>query len=285
MQATFEHKRDKDDKPRIWHSSDNRTHAHFHSNIELVYVVAGEINVTINGQTMRLKKGDLSAALSYDIHAYQTHQNSEIEVILIPAELVKSFSVHAKGCSFANPFLMAGKHDAELAFCIARLQETMGDVKIHNQMASMTDIDWFFADIFYPSDQLLKAKGYCYSILAILSAALTLKEREVAAQADMPRRILHYLQQHFSESLDLNSIATTFGYNSQYFSRFFTAWFGCGLHEYVNALRVKHAASLLKESDASITDIALDAGFETQRTFNRAFKQVFGVTPTAFKRL
>lgn len=261
MQATFEHNRDVDDKPHVWYSINNRTPAHFHSNIELICVLEGEIAITINGRTEVLKKGDTSAALSYDIHAYQTVGSSSAYVVIIPAVMVKSFVSQTGGCSFASPFLHSGPHIDELLACIRGLGAAISD-----------------------GENLLKAKGYAYCILSIISAALPYGERVVPSQATLPKRIVHFLQSKYLEPITLDDVSAHFGYNRQYFSRFFNSYFGCGLHEYINMLRARHAAILLKESDASISQIALESGFDTHRTFNRAFLRVFGRSPGDFRK-
>lgn len=53
--------------------------------------------------------------------------------------------------------------------------------------------------------------------------------------------------------------------------------------EYLHTLRVGRAASLLAATSMSITDIAIDVGFDHTRTFTRAFKDVKGTTPKQFR--
>jgi AraC-like DNA-binding protein len=49
--------------------------------------------------------------------------------------------------------------------------------------------------------------------------------------------------------------------------------------EYINGLRCRHALELLREKNTTITDIALASGFDSTRTFYRAFQRCFGCTP------
>jgi AraC-like DNA-binding protein len=50
-------------------------------------------------------------------------------------------------------------------------------------------------------------------------------------------------------------------------------------------MRVKRAENLLLNPERSITEIALDAGFESIATFNRAFKEIKHCTPSEYKNL
>ena len=51
----------------------------------------------------------------------------------------------------------------------------------------------------------------------------------------------------------------------------------------MNDIRLNHAVTLLESINETNTNIALDAGFESQRTFNRVFKEKFKMTPREYR--
>ncbi|OYP53094.1 hypothetical protein CG709_02045 [Lachnotalea glycerini] len=55
-------------------------------------------------------------------------------------------------------------------------------------------------------------------------------------------------------------------------------------YEYLNLLRINKACELLIESDMSITDIAIEVGYNTVKTFRRNFVQLRHKTPGDFKK-
>jgi AraC-like DNA-binding protein len=57
--------------------------------------------------------------------------------------------------------------------------------------------------------------------------------------------------------------------------------------EYVNQLRLTHARQLLADQDSKLTiaAIALDSGFNSTETFYRSFREKYGLTPNAFRRI
>ncbi|WP_319496493.1 helix-turn-helix domain-containing protein [uncultured Cohaesibacter sp.] len=59
---------------------------------------------------------------------------------------------------------------------------------------------------------------------------------------------------------------------------------GISITDLVNRYRVEEARRLLKGSDLPVTQIMLDAGFQTKSNFNRVFKELEGQTPTAFRQ-
>ena len=86
--------------------------------------------------------------------------------------------------------------------------------------------------------------------------------------------------------LDLAGLARRLGTNTAYLSRGLNEGLGIGFADAINRLRVDHAAERLRTSDDSdILSIALDAGFGSKATFNRVFKERFGMTPSSYRRV
>ena len=94
--------------------------------------------------------------------------------------------------------------------------------------------------------------------------------RDAQAQTDIGYQIISYISNHFQESLTLERIARELHFNKYYISR-------------VNRLRLDYAARLLRETDQSITDIWQEAGFESQKTFNRTFLSCYRMTPSGYR--
>lgn len=93
-----------------------------------------------------------------------------------------------------------------------------------------------------------------------------------------------YLLSHFQETLTLGSVEEALGVNKFALSKVFFGVFHTNFNQYLNEIRLNYASSLLENTDMSITDIYLEAGFESQRTFNRAFRQRYGRTPSEYRK-
>ena len=67
-------------------------------------------------------------------------------------------------------------------------------------------------------------------------------------------------------------------------SRMFAKTFHCNFSKYVNGVRLNYAVAALENTMDSITNICLDCGFESQRTFNRVFKDRYKITPREYRK-
>ncbi len=95
---------------------------------------------------------------------------------------------------------------------------------------------------------------------------------------------MDYICEHFSEPITLRDIAATAGLCRTYYCSVFKELNGMTPWDYVNIKRIEHAMHLLRESDNTILNIALQSGFNNTANFNRIFKNVTGLTPRDYRR-
>ena len=99
------------------------------------------------------------------------------------------------------------------------------------------------------------------------------------------RRVLDHIDRHLDDDLDLEALSGVAAYSKYHFHRQFTATFGLSVHRYVQLARMKRASYRLAYRDAeSVTEIAMDAGYDAPDAFARAFRQRCGQSPSSFRR-
>lgn len=99
------------------------------------------------------------------------------------------------------------------------------------------------------------------------------------------QRVLDHIDRHLDSDLDLDAVSGVAAFSKYHFHRQFTATFGLSVHRYVQLARMKRASYQLAYRDAqSVTDIAMDAGYDAPDAFARAFRQRFGQSPSSFRR-
>ncbi|TPI13389.1 helix-turn-helix domain-containing protein [Mesorhizobium sp. B4-1-3] len=99
------------------------------------------------------------------------------------------------------------------------------------------------------------------------------------------QRVLDHIDRHLDDDLNLDALSGVAAYSKYHFHRQFTATFGLFVHRYIQLARMKRASSRLGYADAeSVTDIAMDAGYDAPDAFARAFRQRCGQSPSSFRR-
>jgi len=96
-------------------------------------------------------------------------------------------------------------------------------------------------------------------------------------------RVNEILRDQFRSHLTLEEIAAQVGASPARVSAVFRRVYHCSIAEEQRRLRVDFARGRLHDRDASLAEIALEAGFSDQPHFSRAFKQVTGMTPARYR--
>jgi AraC family transcriptional regulator len=99
------------------------------------------------------------------------------------------------------------------------------------------------------------------------------------------QRVLDHIDRHLDDDLDLDAMSGVAAFSKFHFHRQFMATFGLSVHRYVQLARMKRASYRLAYRDAqSITEIAMDAGYDAPDAFARAFRQRVGQSPSSFRK-
>ncbi len=97
-------------------------------------------------------------------------------------------------------------------------------------------------------------------------------------------KVLEYIDSHLVEELSVEKLSGIAAFSKYHFHRQFSELFGIGVYRYVQLCRLKRASHQLAFRSESITDIALESGYEGPEAFARAFRKNFGQSPSEFKR-
>ncbi len=97
--------------------------------------------------------------------------------------------------------------------------------------------------------------------------------------------LLDYIDLHYTEDLELEELADVIGFSKFHFSRLFRQYTNFSFNDYVNYKRLKVAEELLAQPDLPVTDVALQAGFNSISTFNRLFRKSKNCTPSEYRAM
>lgn len=141
-----------------------------------------------------------------------------------------------------------------------------------------------------------KKEEYQLQVKSLLNCMLVelLRNHGYAAKTRQPNRdrlrlvqqAIYYIDTHLAEPLTLSNLAKTAGMSPNYFSALFHSVSGIALWDYINSRRIDLAISqILEEPKLNILEIALSCGYNNTANFNKAFKKITGLTPSAYRKL
>lgn len=225
----------------------------FHAHLEFIYVTKGTIRTTIDGVTHTLQPGELCVLFPYLSHSYEDSEAEGYLVLLDP------------GITAFNNTLLTKKpmcyHTDGRA--LAPLLER-AVYMIRNQKAKT-------------------AIGYLNAIIGELLETLELEDAPDVA-GNMVIKILEYCAENFSQPLTLQTVADALFVSPSYVSKIFSQRLKRSFREYINALRMDKAKTLLTETALPIGEVMFACGFSNQSSFNRVFQDFCGCTPKEFKK-
>lgn len=233
--------------------------SHLHKQLELIYVLHGNVQVTINDVTLDLLPGDISIAFPNTIHSISTADRSDILLIIFDSYLVEDYSSRLMNYKPTFPFMRSENQHQDISYCIQNLMKI-----------NMLSINYTLL------------KSYLTIILCHLLDKLELAEMR-HDDIDLVQQVLEYIDNHYTETITLDSMATNLNASKFYLSRIFSNKLKTTFNQYLNNRRVQLARHLLISTELSITEISYQAGFDSTRTFYRVFKDQSGVTPKEYR--
>ena len=96
--------------------------------------------------------------------------------------------------------------------------------------------------------------------------------------------ILNYIDHNYSDSITLEGISPTFGYNSSYLGKVFTEKTGKSFHTYLDDVRIEKAKELLTTTPMQVYRIAKQVGYSNVDYFHIKFKKKIGMSPAAYRK-
>ncbi|MBQ9964520.1 MAG: AraC family transcriptional regulator [Clostridia bacterium] len=230
---------------------------HFHSNLELVYILDGSATATVNGQDYMLQTGDMLFTMGYEIHGY-ANCRGDAYCLIVPEVMLKSFKSLLGSNGFASRVLPKGEYSDEIEDMMHRLMSTTHQ---------------------------LRMKGYVYVILGLLMEHADIVEnKSTIHERHVIQQMLEYIDQNYLNDIKIADIAKALGYNSSYLSTVFNSCFKTTFNDYLNSVRIRHAVYLFSQNYKDILEVAFASGFNSLRTFNRAFQKVYNMSPSEYLR-
>ncbi|WP_238579187.1 AraC family transcriptional regulator [Neobacillus niacini] len=228
--------------------------SHFHRCFELLFLDDGEMEVIISQRCFHLKTGQFLLILPYEIHSFITKSQSRAQICIFSPDYVPTFQRMIENSSLEKPFFNLS---LEAKTLISRT-------------------------LFKDNSSLLEQKASLYLLLSELMGQTSIIKGKKQEQ-DLLHKLITFIQEHFTESISLKSIAGTLGYSYNYLSKYFNDNIRMSFADFLNETRVNYACYLLRYTEKNITEIAYLCGYENIRSFNRNFVKIKLCTPKEYR--
>lgn len=249
---------------------------HYHSEYEIYYLFNGVRNYFIKDSAYQVLSGDLVLVDSDAVHKTSDPGVPHHERIVI----------------YFSPFYFDRLTEEERGLLLAPFSQGYPVLRLNLQERLQAE-DLFgtlLAELNgQPPGYRLRIRHMAGELL-LFAARCFLKRSSLPEQEPTPVQrkvsdITRYINLHFSEPLELESLARQFFISKSHLSRMFKEVTGFGFAEYVNITRIKESERLLRETKHSITRVSELAGFDNFSHFGKMFKRLSGLTPRAYRKL
>jgi AraC-like DNA-binding protein len=269
-----------------FHLSINEIHSYFpshrHDYLEFSFVIEGRGTEIINGKRHDMKPGTFTFILPYQIHEIHADPDAPLKLYncifgmdLILESNVKNFAL--------NGHLFDHSDERELPPFVQLNDEFMNQINaILEEMLNEYQGEKPWKDIMIKS-KLLEILVIFERIRQYSFSAFTRNEGVAKKNAIWP--IVHYVHTHYQENITLTGLARQFYVSVPYLSELFKQQIGQNFVAFLHEVRIRHACSLLKSTDLSISDTAMEVGYSSFKTFSRVFREYKKMTPTEYRRI
>lgn len=248
---------------------------HWHEELEFTLIRRGRLHYTVGLDGFDAAEGDLLLVLPGALHAARPEgtEGGGTDSILFHLKMLESGESDLCTLRFVRPLLDAPPSIApvvhpgetgyeELRRCFETLWECRGGDgyrPLRAKRAALALVEW----IWRGAEEHTAKRGDRYE--------------------EKLKLVLEYIHTHYAECITVAELAGLCGFSAAHFMSVFKQYMNCGSVRYVNDYRLRRAAAALRETDAPVTQIALDSGFPNISYFNRLFKRKYGAPPRAYR--
>ena len=240
----------------VQHKSNDNFPPHFHSQIEMVYLIDGELELLLeNDKHITMTPHDIAFFSDYSTHGYECKKNSYAYYVQFNVKNFKSLSSIFRSKCF-KPIL--------------------------------TDKEYNRSMLKYWEDLIIAKQNEQYVLFPALTELITIKllmhypleSRDENRSKDMFIQILRYIDEHYKEKITVDGLAEIFNYNRFYFSKLFNGTLSQSFPSYLARIRIsKVIEDYRRNPNSNISTLALEHGFNSLSAFYRSFVEICGMPP------
>ncbi|SHJ64162.1 AraC-type DNA-binding protein [Hathewaya proteolytica DSM 3090] len=243
----------------------------WHNSIELLYVLKGEVDVTIDSESCSIKQGEVEIINVDEAHTISSKEDNLVLMFNIDTEFLKNYYKDIDDVFFytdntsqeeEEKYDVLKRYLSNIFYEMIRRGEEF-EIEIQSNVVSL---------LFHLVNE--------FHYLTVEDSDL--KDKEI--QLERYHRITKYIYTNYMNKISLKDIADKEFLSIHYLSHELKNRFGYSFQEILNLTRIEESIKLLLDTDKSISDIALETGFSHVRYYNKNFKTYYNCTPSQFRK-
>lgn len=238
---------------------------HLHREIELVCMYGGTTVAYADATRYEIHPGDIFLTFPDQIHYFETNEIEKYRLMIIKPDIMPELLDTLTMGVPESSVIRGGLNIPEIASLVDGLFLSFSKKEHEN-----------------PYVRSLR-RGYLLALFSELLSRMSVNQPTVG-DSDALRAIVAFCARNFAENLSLSLLEEKLHLNKYYISHLFSEKLDIRFNDYVNSLRVTEAKRYLRNTDLSVTEISEIVGFNTLRTFNRAFMKQIGVAPSEYRK-
>lgn len=257
---------------QLTHDTGSYVPHHWHHDIELIYLLEGELEVTVLSEVYQLHAHDIILINSQMPHSTKCIRGNDAILLILPFHFIEKYYP-----LLPNVFFRLNNHP-----CPIYLLTALNDLK-HLLQEMKTA---------YKSSndaKRLKFNALLFTFLFQLIENFT----EITRHVNTPLKNTHqekidlifqYTLAHYNEPITLTTISTLVSFQPEYFCRFFKKYMGLTFNDYVQDIRLSYIYQDIITTELPINRILESHGFTNEKRFRQLFKQRFHSTPRDIRK-
>ncbi|MBT2658890.1 helix-turn-helix domain-containing protein [Bacillus sp. ISL-18] len=245
---------------------------HIRLGIEILLVIRGEIEVTVNQNSFQLAENDLLLINANDIRSIKGNKENVVLSLQVPLDLIEQHYPTIHECYFN---CNSSKEGNGLYLLFDQIRQLMAKILIaYYQKQDGSEIE---------------INGLIFQLVTLLIRNFKtthLGSHQFTEMKDERiRELLAFIERNYRKPISLEEIAKQQYLSLYYLSRYFKQEVGVSFSQYVKNVRLKSAVHELLYTDHNILRISLNNGFPNVKAFNKAFKEMYQQTPTEYRSI
>lgn len=238
---------------------------HIHHFFEVICVLDGEIEISVDGITEIARKGDIAVIPPFQIHRQNTPNYCKIWIGLI------------------SPIWVSELFYGETFYKAEKTVFTPSPTAFEYITKKLPPQNWISRTSSVSKKLFRNIKALYYAIFEEYFLNVKITAANVNTSALSATYI--YIYEHYLENITLKKVAGAIGYTSNYISSCLSVIPNTNFRTILNSARVEHAKNLLVSTKMKIVDIALESGFASESVFYGIFEKHTGMTPRKYRLL